>query len=131
MSRTPTAATTAPDAIAERPDRLAATLAERGLDALLVTNLVNVRWLTGFTGSNALALVGVGDSSFQRLFLTDFRYLTQSAEQLDAGWKREIAPEILPAAAASVGPADGATIKLGFDDAAMSVKDHAHLASKL
>ena len=30
-------------------------LAERELDALLVTNLVNVRWLTGFTGSNAAA----------------------------------------------------------------------------
>ena len=37
----------------DRDDRLAAKLAEAELDALLVTNLVNVRWLTGFTGSAA------------------------------------------------------------------------------
>jgi Xaa-Pro aminopeptidase len=112
----------------DRADRVAAKLADRELDALLVTNLVNVRWLTGFSGSNGLALVGPAS---QRLFLTDFRYLTQSAEQHEGGWRREIAPEILAAAASFVGPADGATVKLGFDDASMSVKDHATLATKL
>src|SRR4051812_6274789 len=111
----------------DRPDRVAAQLAERGLDALLVTNLVNVRWLTGFTGSNALALVGPAD---QRLFLTDFRYLTQSADQVDGGWQREIAPEILPAVTKAVG-GDGAPVRLGFDDADLSVKDHQALAGKL
>ena len=34
-----------------RADRVAARLAERELDFLLVTDLVNVRYLTGFTGS--------------------------------------------------------------------------------
>jgi Xaa-Pro aminopeptidase len=106
----------------ERSDRLTAQLAERGLDALLVTDLVNVRWLTGFTGSNGLAVVGPDD---QRLFLTDFRYLTQSGEQLDAGWHREIAPEILQAAATFV------TGRVGFDDAHLSVKDHGALAQRL
>jgi Xaa-Pro aminopeptidase len=113
----------------DRPDRLAAALAERGLDALLVTDLVNVRWLTGFSGSNGLAVVGPGE---QRLFLTDFRYLTQSAEQLDAGWERTIAPEILQAAAVAVGvPAPGTdgSVRVGFDDADLSVKDHGTLAS--
>ena len=112
----------------DRSNRLAEKLAERELDALLVTHLVNVRWLTGFSGSNGLALVGPGD---QRLFLTDFRYLTQSGEQLDAGWRREIAPEILQAAASFVGAGDGATVRLGFDDATLSVKDHGSLRSKL
>jgi len=112
-----------------RATRLAELLAERGLDALLVTDLVNVRWLTGFTGSNGLALVGPGD---QRLFLTDFRYLTQSREQLDGGWRREIATEILPAAAASTSTTgDDGTLRLGFDDASLSVKDHATLGSRL
>jgi Xaa-Pro aminopeptidase len=118
----------------DRADRLAALLAERELDALLVTNLVNVRWLTGFTGSSGLALVGVGETGSQRLFLTDFRYLTQSAEQLDAGWRREIAPELLPAVAkmASHLPArEDKTLRLGFDDASLSVKDHATLAGRL
>jgi Xaa-Pro aminopeptidase len=106
----------------ERSDRLSAKLAERGLDALLVTDLVNVRWLTGFTGSNGLAVVGPGD---QRVFLTDFRYLTQSGEQLDPGWRREIAPEILPAAATLVSG------RVGFDDAHLSVKDFGALSGRV
>jgi Xaa-Pro aminopeptidase len=112
----------------DRPDRVAAALAGRELDALVVSHLVNVRWLTGFTGSSGLAIVGPGD---QRLFLTDFRYLTQSAEQLDEGWERRIAPELLPAAAAAVQAPDGGTLRVGFDDAHMSVKEHAALAREL
>jgi Xaa-Pro aminopeptidase len=111
----------------DRPTRVSEQLAERGLDALLVTHLVNVRWLTGFTGSNGLALVGPAD---QRLFLTDFRYLTQSGEQLDAGWRREITPEILQTSASFVG-GDGAVVRLGFDDATLSVKDYESLKAKL
>jgi Xaa-Pro aminopeptidase len=111
----------------DRPTRVSEQLGERGLDALLVTHLVNVRWLTGFSGSNGLALVGPSD---QRLFLTDFRYLTQSAEQIDAGWRREIAPEILQAATSFAG-GDGAPVRLGFDDATLSVKDYESLKGKL
>jgi Xaa-Pro aminopeptidase len=111
-----------------RADRLAAAAAERELGAVLVTDLVNVRWLTGFSGSNGLALVGAGDDGV-RLFLTDFRYLTQSAEQLDESWERRIAPEILPAVAEAL-PGDG-PLRLGFDDAHMPVKDHAALGEKV
>ena len=42
---------------AARADRVEAALRERELDALLVTHLVNVRWLTGFTGTNGVAVV--------------------------------------------------------------------------
>jgi Xaa-Pro aminopeptidase len=48
------------------------------LDALVVTNLVNVRYLTGYTGSNGVAVVGPE----MRLFFTDFRYMTQAAAQV-------------------------------------------------
>jgi Xaa-Pro aminopeptidase len=51
-----------------------------GIDALLVTFLPNVRYLTGFTGSAAMLLV-TGDAL---VFTTDGRYRTQSAEQLAA-----------------------------------------------
>jgi Xaa-Pro aminopeptidase len=104
-----------------RVDALLAALAERGLGALLVSNLVNVRWLTGFTGSNAAAVVGPQ----QRRFVTDFRYLTQAAEQLDDDWEREIARDLLERAAAGLpqGP-----LRLGFDDASLTVKQHAQLA---
>jgi Xaa-Pro aminopeptidase len=111
-----------------RADRLAERARERELDALLVTDLVNLRWLTGFTGSNGLALVGTGEDG-PRVFLTDFRYLTQSAEQLDEGWERRIAPEILEAVAEAL-PA-GRAYRLGFDDAHLSVKDHAKLRDRV
>jgi Xaa-Pro aminopeptidase len=110
------ATTTATD----RVEKVVARLAERELDGLLVTGLVNVRWLTGFTGSNAAAVVGAAG---MRRFLTDFRYLTQSAEQVDALWEREIGPDLLELAAERL-PAG----RVGFDDALMSVKDHARLA---
>src|ERR671913_503430 len=65
-------------ALGARTDRLADLLAERELDCLLVTNLVNVRYLTGFTGTNGACLVTPGE----RLFLTDFRYVEQAAQQV-------------------------------------------------
>ncbi len=49
-----------------------------GIDALLCTDLVSVRYLTGFTGSNAVLLVGADRS----VIITDGRYQTQVTEQL-------------------------------------------------
>ncbi|GAB3009794.1 M24 family metallopeptidase [Saccharothrix stipae] len=60
---------------------LRAMLRDRELDALLVTNLLNVRYLTGFTGSNAALLVHA-DSDDAAVFCTDGRYLTQAAAQV-------------------------------------------------
>ena len=60
-----------------RADRVAARLAEQGLDLLLVTGLTNVRYLTGYTGTNGLAVVGAGT----RRFLTDFRYVEQAGRR--------------------------------------------------
>jgi Xaa-Pro aminopeptidase len=108
-----------------RADRVVAELAERELDALLVTDLVNVRYLTSFTGSNAAAVVGDG----RRTFLTDFRYLSQSAEQVP-DWDREIASSDLLAGVART-LEGSAPLRLGFDDADMSVKAHAHLSELL
>ncbi len=56
-------------------------LAAAGVDALLVTDLVNIRYLTGFTGSNAALLVHAAGETTSR-FCTDGRYRTQCAEQV-------------------------------------------------
>jgi Xaa-Pro aminopeptidase len=66
--------------VAGRLPRLRAVMAEQGLPALLVTGRANVRYLTGFSGSAGSLLVRAEDA----LFVTDGRYRTQSAEQLDA-----------------------------------------------
>ncbi len=113
--------------MSDRSDALAGKAGDAGLDLLLVTDLDNVRWLCGFTGTAGLCLVGAGEDGTRR-FVTDFRYLTQAAEQLDERWEREIAPELLAHVAGRL-PADGA-VRLGFDDAHMSVKEHAQLAEK-
>jgi Xaa-Pro aminopeptidase len=102
------------------------------LDALLVDSLVNVRYLTGFTGSNGLALV-VGDADGAKLgahrFLSDFRYATQSAEQVPDAFAREIvAEDLLEVLAGALSKQRG---RLGFDDAGMSVKRHGRLAELL
>lgn len=97
-------------------------VAERELDALLVSNLVNIRWLTGFDGSNAAVVIG----GQPLRFITDFRYLTQSAEQLAPEWEREIETDLLKQAIAGI-PEDR-PCKLGFDDAHLTVKQHAQLA---
>jgi len=62
-----------------RRDALRERLCPLDVDVALVTNLVNIRYLTGFTGSNA-ALVVAADGA--DVFCTDFRYRTQSAEQV-------------------------------------------------
>lgn len=64
-----------------RPARLAALrerlLAEH-LDALLVTSLSNIRYLSGFSGSSGMLLVTATDA----VLLTDFRYEAQAAAEV-------------------------------------------------
>ncbi len=108
-----------------RAERLLARLGDASLDALLVTDIVNVRYLTGFTGSSALALVGPQS----RVFVTDFRYVEQAAGQVEDGFERRRATgELLDAVAEALGSGE---LRLGFDDAAISVRAHARLGEKL
>ncbi|QNJ90229.1 aminopeptidase P family protein [Mycolicibacterium fluoranthenivorans] len=65
--------------ISQRRDRLRQRLAIAKLDAILVTDLVNVRYLSGFTGSNAALLIRADDDT--PLLATDGRYVTQAAAQ--------------------------------------------------
>jgi Xaa-Pro aminopeptidase len=103
-----------------RADRVAARLPERELDLLLVTDLVNVRYLTGFSGTNGLAVVGADT----RRFLTDFRYVERAKGELRE-FDLEPAPRELRDALAGGWP-DG-ELRLGFEDHSLSVRRHAEL----
>jgi Xaa-Pro aminopeptidase len=118
--------------ILARIERLAAQLRERKVDLLLVSTPVDVRYLTGFTGSNGVALIAASEHRSQR-FLTDFRYDTQSAEQVPAVFAREIvAVDLLEAAVRELEPRSAAvTGKLGFDDSTTTVKQHSRLRELL
>jgi Xaa-Pro aminopeptidase len=75
--------TTAPLAdldVGSRLGRLQERLDAADLDALLVSKLANVRYLTGFTGSAALLVVSPDGA----LFVTDGRYTQRAREELDA-----------------------------------------------
>jgi Xaa-Pro aminopeptidase len=64
--------------VAGRSGRLLDALDDAGCEALLVTNLVDVRYLTGFTGSAGLLLVAPAG----QVLVTDGRYRDQAAEEL-------------------------------------------------
>jgi Xaa-Pro aminopeptidase len=51
---------------------------EKGCDGFLVTNLLNVRYLSGFTGSAGFVMLHKNGS----FFVSDFRYTTQSAQEV-------------------------------------------------
>src|SRR5436309_735169 len=87
-----------------RADRLAEVLAERELESLVVTNVVNV----------------VG--SEQRDFITDFRYVEQAAREVD-GFERVRGRQDLVADVA--GRLRG---RVGFEDQHMTVRAHNRLS---
>ncbi len=108
-------------AVEARTDRLVARLAEPGLDCLLVTNLLNVRYLTGFTGTNGACIV----TPNERLFVTDFRYVEQAEAQVIGYERVEASRDMLGDLA---GRLRG---RAGFEDADVSVAKHAKLGEKL
>ena len=104
-----------------RGDRLEALLGERGLDRFLVTELTNVRYLTGFTGTNGVCICGPG----VRLFLTDFRYTERAAAEV-GGWETlTIADDWLG------GIAERLEGRVGFEDEQMAVRTLERLKAKL
>jgi len=100
---------------AARVERLRAAIAAEALDALIVAGAANLRYLTGYTGSSGLALVGArGDARF----FTDFRYASAAADQIVEPFEVEIASgELLEALARGL---EGG--RVGFDDTTTSVR---------
>jgi Xaa-Pro aminopeptidase len=106
--------------MSDRAARLAENLPEIGADLLLVTSLVNVRYLTGFTGSNAMVLVGPDT----RAFVTDFRYVEQSAAEMVGDWERTISPDLIETLPDLL---PEGKLRLAFEDAHMSVRTHGRM----
>lgn len=83
-----------------RRTRAAEALRELDADRLLVTDLVNVRYLSGFTGSNGAVVLAADGSS---ALVTDGRYRDQAAAECP-GLEIHVAPTLLgPAAALAPG----------------------------
>lgn len=63
-----------------RVENIRRKLQELRLDALLITHLPNVRYLTGFSGTSGLCIIGKREA----YFVTDFRYQEQSRHEVEA-----------------------------------------------
>ncbi|WP_410654857.1 M24 family metallopeptidase [Amycolatopsis sp. lyj-112] len=104
---------------------LRSLLADSGVDALLVTDLLNIRYLTGFTGSNAALLVhGSGDD--KTIFCTDGRYTVQSETEvpdLERVLDRASAAKLADLAASKTREFG----KTGFESQHVSVEQHEDL----
>ncbi len=74
----------APVDVGPRVERLRSSMTGAGLDGLLVTSPMNIRWLTGFTGSHATVTVTADEV---QLF-TDSRYRDRAPAELDAAGSR-------------------------------------------
>lgn len=100
-------------------------LLKHKLDAFLVSSLVNLRYLFGFTGSNALALI-TPDTCF---FFTDRRYTQQVREEVAAAdiiiAQRDLISELKNLDLMSE------PLRLGVEAMHLTVKDFTHLKKTL
>jgi Xaa-Pro aminopeptidase len=93
------------------------------LDALLVTGLPSIRYLTGFSGSNALLLV----SAIECVLLTDFRYEAQVADEVAPHTTVKIEPTSLWAGLWPTIAAIPGVERIGFESAHLLHRDFARL----
>jgi Xaa-Pro aminopeptidase len=108
----------------ERLKRLRAGLAAKKLDAFLVTDLKNIRYLTGFTGSSAYAIVSAGKA----FFLTDPRYTAQAREEVE-GFRVRIFKKALDTIAQTVSEMKAGVI--GFESGSLSFDNYSKLKKAL
>jgi len=101
---------------AARRRKVAAAAKRAGVEALLVTQLADVRYLTGFTGSNAALLV---KGSRITLF-TDGRYTTQAAHEVDDAKIVTVLDKSVSLAACELAIEQGIS-RCGFDASATTV----------
>ena len=108
-----------------RIERLRASLADKDVDAFLITNLTNVRYLTGFSGTNGQVLVTSRDA----FFFTDPRYAARASD-IVSGAEVEIYPGKLGDVLIPRLKGAGAT-RVGVEAATVTVADRKRLAERL
>lgn len=86
------------------------------VDIMLISNLTNIRYLSGFSGSNALLVLAPPKA----YFLTDFRYTVQARKEVKNSQviiaERELISELIKL------PCFKKKVKVGFESVYMTVK---------
>jgi len=105
--------------------KLRQTLTDQGLDAMLITDEANRRYLSGFTGSAGMLVI----SQDRALLATDFRYYEQAAQQAPHFELIRLTDKfslLLPDLVAGLG-----VRRLGFESKNLTFDQHASLAAAL
>jgi Xaa-Pro aminopeptidase len=112
-----------PEEHAARRARAQETIAAWGVDAFLITSLVNVRYLTGLVSSNAALLLPAAGPA---VLATDSRY--EQTAKSDCPDLELVVERFIGPALASLAVARGLAL-LGFEAHVMTVEEHKELAS--
>lgn len=109
----------------KRIDKLRKKLKKKNIEAFLVTKRENIRYLSQFTGTAGKLLITQNDS----IFITDFRYLDQAAEQTEGCVIEEISSDFVKGFAELL---KRKNIKnLSFESQALNFKMYQKLKEKL
>jgi Xaa-Pro aminopeptidase len=100
-----------------RLDRACRAVADADLDALVVTDAVNVRYLTGFDGTNGAVVLRPHGPAF----LTDFRYAERARREIEGVEHHRVQQSLLDGVPEALAPG---TERVGFEADALTV---AHL----
>jgi len=105
--------------------RFKSRMKREGLTGFLVTDLRNIRYLTGFTGSSAVLFVGRRPH-----FFTDFRYQEQSKQEVTPKAVIHIIKRSYPEELASLSKLKGVE-RMGFEAGAITVASLANFKKKM
>jgi Xaa-Pro aminopeptidase len=108
----------------QRRQRVASALASHKVDALLVSSLASIRYLTGYAGSNGLILLTATDAHF----FTDPRYATEAQQNIDC--KVHVCKKPLIQEAAGIATRKHLK-KIGFESTWMQVDTYDRLKAAL
>ena len=108
----------------ERMARVRAILHKLDIDALLFLDMKNVRYLTGFTGSDGALVIG----EKQEILLVDGRYTNQARKEVEGPHVSEYKDKMDGIAAVL---SDGSLRSVGFESQTMNVNTYLNLKEKL
>ncbi|MEN6519980.1 MAG: Xaa-Pro peptidase family protein [Armatimonadota bacterium] len=107
--------------MSKRLERIREEMSKQRVDAMLITNLVNIRYISGFTGSTATVII----TNDEAIILVDSRYVLQASGEcpdfdviLYSGGVLEAAAEILD---------ESAPKRLGFEPNCVTYSTHLEL----
>jgi len=117
------------DLLGARHDRVRASLTREHLDALVVFHLPNIRYLTGFAGSAAIAILTHDGLTL----LTDGRYVTEVETAVAPGCPGLRLVKVDPTYDATLAKllGEGAGSRVGFESAHLTVKRFQWLTATL